>query len=1262
MLRRSLKLKTIAIVTVSLVVILAGLAVGAVRLIDRALPGYRAELAAWVSERLDQPLTIGGMELVWRWSGPSLRLTDVVLMNEQGEPTGLGLDALALRFTFVDLLHGRTMPHGVALMGPELTVVQGPDGHFRLQHLIDSGGDSFDPGALGARLQQIENIRIVNGELHLRLNALEQPITLTNIALSLTNRGSRHHLQVQLTAESRYAERLNVQATILGDLARPGATTGHVHLTIENLSATRLLDRFGRDASQMQGGRADIELWLDWSPQGFVGGRAELHLAAFRSGDTQRSATAITPPLDAEIAIEASDGKLHFSLNTLTLSGADTTATGSATLDLSSGQVQGQFARLPARLLAAAIHLWGPESIQAITTSGDIDRLGFHYDPGAGWHLQTRFSELRISNDQHSYAAGPFGGSLTLSDQGGRLELDVTEAGISSQRYLNGRLPLETLSATIDWQQTDQGRVVQLQDLHLVSAKTTITGGGSLHLPSTGSPVADLRFQIESPNIAPILDYIPQTKDMDFWHLRDWLPKAVLSGHIQSGSVRVKGPLQKFPFANGGGVFRVKIKGEGMDLAYKPGWPELRDISGSFTLSGISLEIHGTSARMLGVELGSAHAHIDNIHEPILEVVGKVARADAAAMLAFLPNSPLQEKFGRLAKVLDVSGPAGLSLKLTVPLKPELGEVKVDGQIHLAGVKLEHKVLPRPIRNIQGRVRFDRHGLYAQGLEAQLAGLPITASIEPVSDQPEGSDALVINASTRLQLPADADTLADLLPHALLARASGETTWHVSLQVSASGHISGLKLRSDLQGLALDLPEPLGKRAQTVVPLSLTLTEGRSRLHLRYGKRVRLQAELADNQLHSLDIVFGGAQVAVPPGPGVWVGGDLPVVPINEWKSLAKAFDLGDGPGLMLRGAKVHAAGLRLGNRMIGPVSIAVMPLIGADGWLATVSGKGATGNLRWLSTGGRARVNARFEHVSLSVVEASDDPDSLHQQSVKSSSETVIDPGELPELHLLVDNLRLDGDSLGQLTIAAKAIPGGLAFETLQLTGNGLTLTASGRWLRRGGASLAALKARITGQGIGQLLATLGFDETVRAQQTEIKADLQFAPHPDGLVAEALNGKLHLEMRNGMLVSVEPGAGRLLGLLNLYALPRRLLLDFGDVIGEGLAFKTLEGDFRIEDGIAYTDNLVIETSSATIEIEGRINIAERTYDEQVTIEPKVGSAATIAGTVLGGPVIGLAVFVLQDLFDQPLAEIATVTYHLSGSWSDPVIKSLQAD
>src|SRR5699024_4705814 len=132
------------------------------------------------------------------------------------------------------------------------------------------------------------------------------------------------------------------------------------------------------------------------------------------------------------------------------------------------------------------------------------------------------------------------------------------------------------------------------------------------------------------------------------------------------------------------------ITGNGFTMEYKPGWPRLTDAAGTIKLNGDTLDIALEQGKILGVGIDGATIRVDNVREPVLFLDGKLSAGPAAQMLSFLVKSPLRERFGELVKVLDVKGKAGLDLKLRLPLKDGLGDIKVDGVIHADNNTIGH--------------------------------------------------------------------------------------------------------------------------------------------------------------------------------------------------------------------------------------------------------------------------------------------------------------------------------------------------------------------------------------------------------------------------------------------------------------------------------------------------------------------------------------------------------------------------------------------
>ena len=141
------------------------------------------------------------------------------------------------------------------------------------------------------------------------------------------------------------------------------------------------------------------------------------------------------------------------------------------------------------------------------------------------------------------------------------------------------------------------------------------------------------------------------------------------------------------------------------------------------------------------------------------------------------------------------------------------------------------------------------------------------------------------------------------------------------------------------------------------------------------------------------------------------------------------------------------------------------------------------------------------------------------------------------------------------------------------------------------------------------------------------------------------LAGVLHFLSTDGRLTQVAPGlAGHVFGLLTITSLPRRLLLDFGDLFREGIGYDRMEGSFAIENGNAYTDNLFVESDPARFEVVGRTGLVQKDYDQIVTIIPKVSSSLPLVPIWLAQKILN------RNLFDKAFA----YQYTIAGTWDDP--------
>ena len=163
----------------------------------------------------------------------------------------------------------------------------------------------------------------------------------------------------------------------------------------------------------------------------------------------------------------------------------------------------------------------------------------------------------------------------------------------------------------------------------------------------------------------------------------------------------------------------------------------------------------------------------------------------------------------------------------------------------------------------------------------------------------------------------------------------------------------------------------------------------------------------------------------------------------------------------------------------------------------------------------------------------------------------------------------------------------------------------------------------------------------------------------PDAMDLGRVQGNLSLELRDGRLLEIEPGAGRVLGLLSIAQLPRRLGLDFRDFFDKGFAFERIAGDVRIGGGQARTDNLRIKGPAADIRITGAADLRNQRFDQTVHVLPKTGGLLTAAGALVAGPIGAAVGAVANAVLDKPLQQASARTYRVTGPWTGPKVEVL---
>ena len=1232
-----------------------------------SVPGYRQAIEARAAKELGRPVRIGSLALTWPRLQPRLELLDLALPEADGA-IAASAARLRLGFSYLRLLRGDWTPSTVELAGLALELRRDDAGAWSLRGFDFTGGGSSD---LFTTLAPFRRIGLSDARVRLAAFGLA-PLEARLRSATLNHAGAIYDLDAELAPPATLARRAALQGRFELSPTDPADVHGSLRLVVEQLlglpgaetlwrdDALPRFDRAGLQAeARIERGRlATVEARLDAARlaagPGARSALDELHAVArlqMATGESDSGWALRFDRLDyrgargdehlAELALSADAQGLQLVAPRLVLddlapwlAGLRTAPAAARLADL-RGSLEPLRASLPASTDAS------PATPRRYTLDAKLVEGGL-----AGSGLQPAFSGLN--------------GALALDERGGTLTLVDTPLNLQLPELFERAIPVEALSGVLRWQQGDTAG-----DWLLSAGEVSLRGMGAeaggkasllLHAGGDAVPYLKLALQLKASDASVLKSFMPLNWGPD---VHAWLTRALVRGRVSDGRLDIDSPL--LPRDARGHLalpWTLSLSVHDGELAFAPDWPSATGVAAQLLFHDQGLDIEASAGQVGEVVARALHASIPDFYAPLLHIDGRL-EGDGAAFYRVLRASPLQARLSGLLTHTELAGPALLQLKLGVPLEHAEPEVSASGRIELHGARLQVRGLDAPITAITGPLNFGADNVHAEALSARLLDTAISARIAPEPASPDG----VLSGEFALTPNAPGGLAAAYLPAWLAPQLEGST--QLRFRLPFSGADSGvLSLASELRGVTSHLPAPLAKRAAEALPVN-ALIDGDEhtplRLRLKVGDSLRANLRFADEHgasvLRGAAVRLGSGEMPRSDADGLVVDGRIDRLDAGAWLAFVRGASFGDA-GLPLKSADIAPQKLLWRSAMLGPLRLRATPT--SDGVHASFDGA-AHGSLDWTGDSGSSgggRISARFDSVALEALPPLPaEPDSAPQDAP-------FDPNTAPILAIDIARLSLGAETLGHLELATTRIADGQNVERLALAGGELDLNASGRWLRRGGdtpGSSAELHFETSTPKIEGLLSAFGYAPNLRAEQAHFSGALSWPRVPAGLELAQAEGKVKLDLKRGALKAFEPGAGRVLGLLNLYALPRRLLFDFRDVVSKGLAFDKLDGNYQLAGGNAETRDLEIVGPSVKVEVSGRIGLATRDYDQKVTVIPDISTGVTLGATLLGGPIGGGIALVAQQLFGKPFNQLGRFSYRVTGSWDNPDVQKGEA-
>ncbi|MEQ1488829.1 MAG: AsmA-like C-terminal region-containing protein, partial [Methylotenera sp.] len=319
------------------------------------------------------------------------------------------------------------------------------------------------------------------------------------------------------------------------------------------------------------------------------------------------------------------------------------------------------------------------------------------------------------------------------------------------------------------------------------------------------------------------------------------------------------------------------------------------------------------------------------------------------------------------------------------------------------------------------------------------------------------------------------------------------------------------------------------------------------------------------------------------------------------------------------------------------------------DGLRANIQSREITGDVQWISEN-NGKLIARLSN--LTVPEAAPNNASANTQESNQTSFKKLEQ-DYPILDITADNFSFNKKNFGALALIAYPQNDNWNIEKLKLTTADSVINAEGQWNNWVKNPNTYLNITWDIKNLGKTLNGIGYPDTIKGGAGTLTGQLQWPGSPHEFNPTGLNGDFQLNLKKGQILKVQPGVGRLLGLLSLQSLPRRLTLDFRDLFSNGFAFDKISGAAKVERGVMRSDNFEMSGPAADVLIKGETNLQKETQHLTVKVMPHVSDSLSLAA-LAGGPLAGAIAFLAQKILRDPLNKIASSEYEIVGTWDNP--------
>jgi len=1257
--------------SLAVLLILFAVIVSASRMLIPLVAEYKHDLEDIASQQLGRPVKVGSINAEWIGLWPSIHLSDVKIQSRSTKNTWLEVDEAWLTLDLLSFISkGYPDTERVKIDGLKLDVQRVDEVAYivngELFHLGENSPD--DQAALMKWFFSKSHLQLVDSDFSYHDNRFSsRQFDLKQVNVQLENNNNLHHAYGHFKVPGQQDSSLSFVLDMTGDMRQPQKVFNKLYLQ-GDVIVTENIQEWLKPYVNIQKGAVDLRMWMSGQIQKINRVKAELtakDLSWSITGKDNVERSSQVDDLKASLFLTRRHDGWSFDVENFSLRKNDIEWPQSeihlsylvgdqnkpALLEGTIGYVKLQdISGLISENLPAKFEIG--QDIRKLALQGVMSnvefRLGHSEKNIDHYYLNADFKDLGFSRWREMPGVSGLDGKILLSDKKGTLSLVSEETTLDFGDIFRQAIDVSKLQGDIHWNKYSDKYSLSFDDLQADSAYVETLSRAEIEIPfDNSSPFIDMNVDFKNGKASAAKFYLP--RKVLGPNTVKWLDKAFVNGSVPNGKMILHGLAENFPFKNGEGTFLVDFDVKELQLEYGAEWPHLHQLDANVVFSEDSLNVAIHGGELMQLKLMPSIMKIPHMGNNSIVNMGLNLSGKTQHLLEYINKIPAANKARKITDTFEVKGEMISQLDMSIPLNNP-AQFDMQGVSQFMNNELKLNKWAHAFKRIKGKLHYsfddNQFKFDSKKLKAEYLGKPAEASVT-TRIGPQKKPVVGIELQARMGLSSLLDSY--ISPDQVVF--SGESDWLVKMNISEKD--LNLDIESELKGETLVLPDNFAKSADETRRLKIlsTLNEEKvSTFQLEYGEDFNAIFGLTDlytkPSVTKGEILLGQGSVKLPEQQGFVIRGKLNRLTVDHWMDL---FPVDNDEKPLVNPTLINKAELVIDKVISGQQEFNQLSLIAirrTSDLIVTLGANEVAGEVI----------------IPLEMTDADPLVMNLKYLYIKTASDklesSVLDPRKLPAIKLESQKLYLNDTNLGKLFLKVHKDPDGLIVDDLKIKSDLLMITADGSWLFKNSWHESAFNMDFSTPKIGAAMKLFDFQASIENGKANAHLQASWSGPPHWFEMKRLNGKMNLSIKDGQLNDIEPGGGRIFGLLSVQNLPRRLSLDFSDLFKKGFGFDKIEGLFNIADGDAYTNNLYLDGPAARIDISGRIGLASEEYDQEVLVTPKISSSIPILG-LAAGPQVALGLFLTEKILRKNINKISRTLYSVTGSWAEPVINKI---